>query len=297
MRTPTRLFVLSLCMGAVLPLNFAHAQPDEEFSRSELFSVMKQQEHITGQYALAPDFSFPDSTRDGSVFGVDFSHHITDACHCTVPWTALAANKVAFVYVKATQGSGYTDPTALSNLQLISHTTMSSGAYHFLTTDPVEQQVAYFLAFYRKAGKLQLAPSLDLEWFLGPMRPDCPTDARVKVKRQNGSTLIRCDLWGFVGSQQILKAVNQWTDSIKSATGRTPLLYTNAEWWKARIGAGSKASLLHTSDIWIADYSSSGKATEKPNVPGSVGWRYWQFTEKAVVNASSGIRMDASIAR
>jgi lysozyme len=47
--------------------------------------------------------------------------------------------------------------------------------------------------------------------------------------------------------------------------------------------------------LWIADYSKSGRAVEKPATPESYGWTLWQFTEKASLSVGNGNELDATI--
>ena len=103
-----RLFIslLVLLLGAGL----AFAQ-DEDFDRQELFEAVRLATPGETLTSLPAKFEFPDHARAGSIFGIDVSHHNFDGCKCTFDWADVASHKVQFVYVKATQGTSYADPT------------------------------------------------------------------------------------------------------------------------------------------------------------------------------------------
>ena len=277
-----------------------HAQEslstDDEYSRSELFSIARNAVPGVDWFALPSTFAFPDDARATSTFGIDHSHHNDDNCGCTFDWDKVAKQKVQFVIHKATQGVSYTDPTLAKNAAaILALKQIDSGAYHFLTASgDTGAQAANYLAATRDF-TFALPPTLDLEWDPGAMRDDCPTDAIIVIRRANGSVLRKCDKWGFVSSKDIIDKANAWIDAVATATGRTPILYTNANWFNQRIGAGNIAK-IHTTLIWTADYSRNGLATEAPKVAGGIDWTLWQFTDGAKLNVGNqSVLIDANI--
>ena len=91
---------------------------EEDLSRQELFSAIQGTDVRSGEYALPPAFKFPTDARDTSTFGVDFSHHVLDACKCEIDWNAVAQQKIKFIYFKATQGAAFIILLQLPTLQL-----------------------------------------------------------------------------------------------------------------------------------------------------------------------------------
>jgi lysozyme len=277
----------------VLLFGTALAAADEELSRQELFEAVRLSTPGETLTSLPAKFEFPAAARDSSVFGIDVSHHNVDNCGCVFDWADIASHKVQFVYVKATQGTSYADPTFLKTVKgARDDGKLPVGAYHFLTIEDADAQAANFLKQIGKAGELALLPSLDLEWNLGPMTAACPADAVVTISAKTKN----CDKWSTLKSADIVAKVKAWTAAVTKATGRPVSLYTNAAWWNARIGRKVSPSSLGLSVIWIADYSKNGLATEVPVTPVKEPWTAWQFTAAAKVNSGkTKLSLDASI--
>jgi lysozyme len=269
------------------------AAADEEFSRQELFEAVRLSTPGQTLTSLPAKFEFPDHARAGSTFGIDVSHHNFDGCKCTFDWADVASHKVQFVYVKATQGTRYADPTFVRSVTgARDDGKLAVGAYHFLTTDDAGAQAANFVKQMQAAGDLDLLPSLDLEWDLGPMTSACPSDAVVTMS----ATKKLCDRWSTLKSSEIMDKVKVFVAAVTKATGRPVSLYTNAAWWSARVGSKVAPSSLGLPVIWVADYSKSGLATEVPKTPGREAWTAWQFTAAAKVHSGKTVySVDASI--
>lgn len=269
------------------------AMADEELSRQELFEAVRLSTPGETLTSLPAKFEFPDHARAGSIFGIDVSHHNFDGCNCTFDWADVASHKVQFVYVKATQGTGYADPTFVRSVTgARDDGKLEVGAYHFLTTEDADAQAANFLKQINKAGDLSLLPSLDLEWDLGPMTASCPSDAIVAISAKTKY----CDKWSTLKSSEIIDKVKEWVAVVGKATGKPVSLYTNAAWWSARVGKSVLPSSLGFAAIWVADYSKSGLATELPKTPGKADWTAWQFTAAAKVHSGKKLfSLDASI--
>ena len=272
----------------------------EAYSRQELFGVMKRLTPGELQFALPPEFVFPNSVRNSSTFGVDISHNNELACKCLIKWDGLINNGVRFVYLKATQGAAYVDQTGKRAIKALRESEASGhinvGMYHFLTaSDRADTQADNFLRALGVTSPQDLPPSLDLEWDLGPWEPTCPSNATVQVRVVNGYSR-KCDQWSRLSAVEIMTAVNAWIDRVKAATGRDVILYTNAVWWTERIGSAGAINNVKTQLIWIADYSASGLGTERPRVPANRGWQLWQFSDTAKINdGSNSLVLDASI--
>ena len=100
--------------------------------------------------------------------GVDVSWH-----QGAIDWRALAADDVAFAYIKATEGADHVDPRFAFNWQHAGASGLHRGAYHYFTLcQPGARQAANFIANVPRAAGA-LPPALDLE-HMGPCR-DGPT--------------------------------------------------------------------------------------------------------------------------
>ncbi|OWV61410.1 hypothetical protein ATY75_13320 [Rhizobium sp. N122] len=293
--------LLALIALAMMPCD-GLAQEVDEFSRQELFAAVRLSTPGETALSFSRVFDFTKDTRDGDIFGIDTSHHTEDGCKCELNWNAILKQKVGFVYLKATEGTSYTDPTFTATVGRIrkANPSLPIGAYHFLSKNvEAKKQAEHFIAAVGQLGEMQLPPSLDLEWNLGPDTFECPTDAKVSIKTRGGKIVQKCDQWAFVSSEEIIARANAWIDHVKGKLGRDPLVYTNGSWWRSRVGASKRLDRLHTKLIWIADYSKSGLAREVPSVPQGADWHLWQFTDTASLQHGDGgiITVDASTFR
>jgi len=168
---------------------------------------------------------------------------------------ALAKSKSNIVGVihKATEGGDWKDPVYHKRRTQAEAAGLLWGAYHFGTRQySGDQQAALFLA-YAKPGPHTLI-ALDFE--------------------QND---------GNPGNSMRLKQAEDFVKAIHAATGRFPVIYTNASWADGKPVGGSARSLgtsvteksvLALCPLWLADYRS------EPQVPRAwrgKGWHFWQY--------------------
>jgi len=114
--------------------------------------------------------------------GVDVSHH-----QGAIDWPTLAADNVAFAYIKATEGADHVDTRFAYNWREADAAGLPRGAYHFFTLcQPGARQASNFIAIVpRVDGALPAA--LDLEYMgpcrEGPTMPNVIAEARVFMDR------------------------------------------------------------------------------------------------------------------
>jgi lysozyme len=253
---------------------------------------------------IVPTFSFPadvgwdkteNKARSGAIFGIDVSHYTDAALHLEL----LKGQEVKFIYLKATQGTGWKDDNfrdfwprlagvastgrdGVKRDGVPAESRIPRGAFHFLSsTSPGSAQADSFVDYVTLHGGFKdddLPPVVDLEW-----------DVTKTVK----------DQWVGKGADAIVKSVLDCLARIKERTHRTPILYTARSWWSAQTIPLSRFSEFKDYPIWIADYSTSHKLAEKPaDLPG--GQRViWQFTDRSLAPqigiASVKNGLDASI--
>jgi lysozyme len=241
--------------------------------------------------AAAPPFFLPSDAKGDSIFGIDVSHHNDENCRCKpgetcgeckIDWSRARSQKVSFVFLKASQGTGYRDPTFGYHWRTLAQHNISRGAYHFMSADedPIVQ-ADWFVDRLEEVGKLQaidLPPCLDLE---ADLRKD-------KVKRWIvAETGEKRDFWNGQEPDEILQKVLQWLKRVEERTGRAPIIYTSRGWWNERIKDEKKIVKLQHFPIWIANYPDSGSPLKgKPKVPNGHEWAIWQFTETGRVKES-----------
>jgi lysozyme len=284
----------------------------DDASRADLFTLMIEYSQGAAPpaekeyYAFPQTFKFPhdalwkhpvlqQSPRGGQVFGIDLSHHNFDNCKCVVDWPLLRKQEVRYAYLKASQGVKYVDPQYHGYHKgakaLTDNLTINTGAYHFLTAsgDP-DAQAQNFLRYIGKTVPVDdLPPALDLEW-----------DTRVGSDKKwiLGPDGKKLDHWSGIDGGEIIRRAIVWLKAVEKATGRKPIVYTNGEWWKQRIGNESRIGEFAGYGVWIADYSKTGRAVEVPFVPSKASWKLWQFTANGQFRdggIGKGASVDASV--
>lgn len=95
-----------------------------------------------------------------------------------IDWPTLAGQGLSFAFIKATEGSGFTDPRFSYNWEEARKTALRVGAYHFFSYDsPGKTQADNFIAAVpREPGALP--PVVDVE-FYGDKAADPPAAADV----------------------------------------------------------------------------------------------------------------------
>lgn len=116
----------------------------------------------------------PDRARF-PVRGIDVSHHQGE-----IDWQRVAADDVAFVFMKATEGGDHLDTQFARNLDGAREAGLAVGAYHFFTfCRPGADQAANFLATVPD-GATTLPPVVDLEY--GGNCDRRPTEAELRAE-------------------------------------------------------------------------------------------------------------------
>jgi lysozyme len=177
----------------------------------------------------------------GSQFatGIDVSHY-----QPVVDWEKVAASRIAFAFIKATEGTALLDHSFANHWSGAKRASVLRGAYHFFR--PKQDAVAqakFFLAQLDDPG--ELPPIVDVEAADG------------------------------VAPSQIADGILAWIDVVTSGLGR-PLIYTSPSFWNL---LGSTDELASKADLWVAHWGAHEPAT----VTGWGRWTFWQFTNRATV--------------
>ncbi|WP_033290093.1 lysozyme [Amycolatopsis jejuensis] len=184
------------------------------------------------------------STQD-QLLGHDVSGH-----QGAVDWPAAAGAGAQFVYVKATEGTGFVNPQFTQQYNGSYQAGIVRGAYHFARPDVSDgaAQANYFLAHgggWSPDGKT-LPGALDMEY------------------NPYGETCFGMDAAGMVAW------VRAFSDTYRDRTGRFPTIYTSTSWWKRCTGNNPS---FGGNPLWVARYNSF--VGELP-----AGWAQqtiWQF--------------------
>lgn len=170
-----------------------------------------------------------------------------------VNWSSVAANGGRFAYIKATEGTGYTNPYFAQQYNGSYNAGLIRGAYHFALPNVSSgaTQANYLVSHgggWSRDGKT-LPPALDIEY--NPYGATC---------------------YGL--SQSAMTAwIHDFSTTVHTRTGRYPTIYTTTDWWTTC--TGNNGGFGATNPLWIARYSSS--VGTLPN-----GWGYqtiWQCSD------------------
>jgi lysozyme len=145
---------------------------------------------------------------------VDLSHYQTVSQNFSI----TAAAGIAAVILKATQGTGFIDPTFLPRVAEARAAGLLVGAYHFLDGSNPAQQVANFLTIAKSEG--------GVDWLAVDWEP-------------------------YPSSQASIIGAAQAVASIQAATGSWPILYT------IRYMLSAPNTTLSRCPLWLAEYGSS----------------------------------------
>lgn len=181
--------------------------------------------------------------------GIDISNH--DHSNFAMAWRTEVAAGSQFVYIKATEGTGYVNPHFATDYADAKAAKRYVGAYVYARPDlgnPVGQ-AEYFLAHAGFTRDEQtLVPFVDLEWPYRTGTNDCydltPTQMRAWID-------------AFIGR-------------IETGIGRKVMIYTNTYWWNPCTGNDTGYG-DHPLDI--ANYTG-----KNPKLP--AGWHtfaLWQY--------------------
>ncbi|GAA0462327.1 lysozyme [Streptomyces stramineus] len=183
-----------------------------------------------------------------SVEGVDVSSH-----NGNVPWTTLWNSGNRFAYVKATEGTSYTNPYFTQQYNGSYAVGMIRGAYHFALPDNSSgtAQANYFADHgggWSRDGRT-LPGVLDMEY--NPYGPVC--------YGKSASALVD---W-----------IGDFFRTYRARTGRDALIYTSTTWWKQC--TGNYRGFGAVNPLWIPRYGAS-----VGELPGSWGFHtVWQYTD------------------
>jgi GH25 family lysozyme M1 (1,4-beta-N-acetylmuramidase) len=211
-----------------------------------------------------------ESALSGALQGVDvaaYQHPNGEA----INWKRVARSGIQFAAIKATEGTYYRNPYALSDLAGARAAGLSVMAYVFAvpngnggSASPVAQ--ADYLIKYLDSGSGRLPPiMLDIEY--NPYGAEC---------------------YGLSRSSMVWW-IDRFSDTILARTGENPIIYGPIFWWQDCAGSTSRFSQF---PLWVPDYTSA------PNPEVTPGWRtygFWQYSSVGVVrgiNASGNTDLD-----
>lgn len=176
-----------------------------------------------------------------------------------IDWPKVRAAGSRFVFIKATEGETYVDPTFETNWAGAKASGLLRGAYCFFhPNQDGKKQADSFISIVKAAndnGELPMA--LDLE----------VADAAPKSK--------------------IMSKAKIWFDEVEQAFGRKPAIYSGVsflETYFSELG-GSPPAWIKDNPLWLAWYPNQYTPGMSPLMPrGWASWTIWQYSKTGSVN-------------
>ena len=178
------------------------------------------------------------------IHGIDVSHY-----QKRINWTAVKADSIDFVFMKATEGKDFLDPYFFKNWKNAKKNKFVRGAYHFYRPSVLSEVQAKHFIKVVKLSQGDFPPVLDLE----------VTDNRPKAI--------------------IIEGVKNWLNIIETHYGVKPIIYVNRNWYDDIIKDN-----FSDYTIWMAAY----RTAPKPSLSDNKQWKLWQYTNRGRVNGVEG---------
>ncbi|MCU1512390.1 MAG: lysozyme [Arthrobacter sp.] len=204
--------------------------------------------------------------------GLDVSGH-----QPSINWQEQWNGGARFAYVKASEGNYYTNPLFGSQYQGSRNVGMIRGAYHFAIPNwsSGANQARYFVQNGGgwSADGSTLPPVLDFEFN--------PYAGRTIEGFYFGNTCYD------MSPGQLASWVHDFGNTVRSLTGRLPVIYTNTSWWNQCLG---NPSGFGDYPLWVASYPSSFTNNAGP-IPTASWSRYsiWQYSSTGPFAGDSNV--------
>ncbi|HEV7689160.1 MAG TPA: GH25 family lysozyme, partial [Acidimicrobiia bacterium] len=170
-----------------------------------------------------------------------------------INWGQVAASGQKFAFVKASEGTGYTNPYYSGDVAGMAANGIYHGAYHYgrPSNDPAGEANHFADVVGNVTGSGTLPPVLDIE----------QTDG--------------------LGPAALTGWIHTFLNTLQARTGRVPMIYTGPYFWRSATG---NATDFAQYPLWIASYGVS-----TPQIPGGWnGYTFWQTTSTATLPGIAG---------
>ena len=187
--------------------------------------------------------------------GIDASHW-----QGTINWTQVAGAGKTFVFLKATEGSTYADPTYVGNHSGARAAGIKVGAYHFARPDATPGDAV-----------------AEARWFL----------SKVSFASDDLRPVLDIEVNGGLSVAALQGWVRDWLDEVYVQTGRRATIYTSASFWSSSMGNTQSIALAGYTTLWIANWGVSSPSVPANNWAG-YGWSFWQYSSTGSVSGING---------
>ena len=169
-----------------------------------------------------------------------------------VDWQTLAGQGIAFAWIKATEGSSFTDRCFAYNYAEAQKTTLCVGAYHFFSYDSSgETQAKNFIRTVAETDNM-LPPAVDIEFY---------GDYAGNPKSR----------------EEVTEELQSLLNALEEHYHRKPVLYATGRSYSMYLSGA-----YEDYDIWIRNMIAV------PSFADGREWRFWQYTDKAQLDGYHG---------
>ena len=190
-------------------------------------------------------FQIPCRFSAGSyqVKGIDVSHYQGD-----IDWNVIKVQGIKFAYIKATEGSTYTDEYYHQNHSEAVENGISVGAYHFFSFDSKgETQAGHFIETIGQQDGM-LIPAVDVEYY-GDKKKNPPE------------------------GQELRKELSLMLDILEEYYGCKPLIYSTQSFYHKYL-----EGYYEEYPLWIRNVY----------LPPTQDWIVWQYSDKLKLEGVNG---------
>ena len=187
------------------------------------------------------------SLEDYPVRGVDVSEY-----QGTIDWQVMERQNIQFAFIRATEGSGYTDATFAANWDAVAETGILAGAYHFFSFDSsAGTQAANFTAAVSN-DRPMLPPVVDVELY--------------GVHKQNPPN-----------AEAVRQELDEMLRLLEEHYGVKPILYATQKAYDLYLAGHYEQHPVWIRDVFFTPGLSDGRA-----------WTFWQYSDKGRLDGYSG---------
>ena len=183
--------------------------------------------------------------------GIDVSNHQGSK----IDWPQVAAAGYGFSFLKASEGTTFTDATYALNRSGANIAGIPVGAYHFAR--PSGTNDVTLLA----SGLAQADHFVDVAQLRGGDLPP----------------VLDLEVTGGLNAANLVKWTQAWVDEVVARTGVRPLVYTSPAFWKKSLGDTTVFALAGSS-LWVAHWTSGASPSVPASNWGGLGWTFWQWS-------------------
>jgi len=183
------------------------------------------------------------SLAEYPIRGIDISAHNGE-----IDFDALPRRHVQFAYIKATEGTDFTDRRFAANADGLRRIGVPTGAYHFFRFDTDGEMQAWNFIHALRGRSFELPPAIDLEEWSNP---------------------------GGYSTVKIMTQLKRML-GVLAREGLTPVIYTNKDGYN-RFVKGH----LDSYPLWICSFTDPPISSREP-------WLIWQFSHRGTIDGISG---------